>query len=240
MPVTPPPASQKRSPLVYVAAGCGALLILAALVVGTGFYFLKRKAAEMAEQNKDPELRAAKARELLHADRLPDGYYAVAAMSVPMLDVVVLGDQPPRASGAPTSPALRGLIYTRMFREPANVTLLRAFVAGESNDPSAMRATGIDLATRQIIRRGTLSLGGGTVLYCAQRGTMTARGASARGLQVVSLTDCPDRNLRMSIWFGPDPDPSRPVAELDLAGSVADENELRRFLSHFGLCGPES
>jgi hypothetical protein len=175
--------------------------------------------------------------DLLHADRLPDGYYAIAAVSMPGMDMVVLGDQPPTPSGAASNPRQRGLIYTRIFREPANMKLLRAFVAGRTDDPSALRSTHMDLATKAILRRGSLRLGRGIVRYCAQRGELTAESGHQQGLQVVGLIDCPDQNLRLSIWFGPDPDPAKPPSELDLTGTVADENELRAFLSHLKLCG---
>ncbi len=69
---------------------------------------------------------------------------------------------------------------------------------------------------------------------------MSASGGRQQGLQTVTLIDCPDQNMRLGIWFGPDPDPARPPAELNLTGAVADENELRSFLSHFKVCEPAS
>jgi len=65
---------------------------------------------------------------------------------------------------------------------------------------------------------------------------VSASGARQQGLQTVILTGCPDRNMRLGIWFGPDPDPSGPPAELNLTGTVADENGLL-LPSHFKVCG---
>jgi len=161
-------------------------------------------------------------------------------VSIPGMDMVVLGDQPPRPDGRAAHIRERGYMYMRLFREPENMRALRAFVEGRTDDPSALRANRVDVATTAILRRGSLRLGGGNVLYCAQRGEMSASGGRQKGLQTVTLTDCPDHNMRMGIWFGPDPDPARPPAELNLTGTVADENELRGFLSHFKVCGPAS
>ena len=233
----PPPQPKKTSPLVWVALGCGAIVVLGIAAVGTGFYFLKRKAAEIEAQGTNPELRNTKAVEVLRADRLPDGYYPVAVVSIPGMDMVMLGDQPPRPDGRPSHVRERGYMYMRLFREPENMRALRAFVEGRTDDPSGLRANRVDVATTAILRRGSLRLGAGNVLYCAQRGEMSASGGRQHGLQTVTLIDCSDQNMRLGIWFGPDPDPARPPAELNLTGTVADENELRGFLSHFKVCG---
>jgi hypothetical protein len=233
----PPPPPKKTSPLVYVALGCGLIVILGFAAAGTGFYFVKRKADEIREQGSNPELRNRKAVEVLQADRLPDGYHTSAVVSIPGMDMVMLGDQAPRPNGHASPVRERGFIYMRLFREPENMRALRAFVEGRTDDASALRANRVDLATTAILRRGSLRLGAGNVLYCAQRGEMSASGGRQQGLQTVTLIDCPDQNMRLGVWFGPDPDPARPPAELNLTGTVADENEVRSFLSHFKVCG---
>jgi hypothetical protein len=77
--------------------------------------------------------------------------------------------------------------------------------------PSASTTDSTSSTRRRVSERAVSNgdEGGGTILYCAQRGDMTASDAHAQGLQVVSLIDCPDRTLRMAIWFGPDPDPGK-------------------------------
>jgi hypothetical protein len=221
------------------------MAMLAVLAAGAGVYFLKRKAkewkrtahAQVEEQSANPELRTAKAMEMLHAERLPDGYYSMYAVSLPGMEELILGDQPPRPTGEPSGFAERSFLYKRTsFQGPASGRI-RAFVVGDTDDPSGLREGAFSIGTNAIIRRGMLNLGGGTILYCAQRGEMSVKDDHRLGLQVVSLIDCPeDRNLRLAIWFGPDVSPGTPVAQFDVAGTVADENELRRFLSNFRVC----
>jgi hypothetical protein len=239
---SPPPTEslpQRRgtSPLVYVLLGCGAVAFFGVLAAGIGFYLLARQVDEAAlEQQANPELRTAKATDVLHAERLPDGYYAVAALRSPLLDLVLLGDLPAQPSGKASGFRERGFIYRRVAGEPSQLNPIRSFVMGQTNNSSVLRAANVDLATNAIIRRGTLDLQGDSILYCVQRGEMTVKSAHVLGLQAISVVDCRDRQTRIAVWFGPDPSPGTPVAQFDVAGTVADEKELRAFLSHFRMC----
>ncbi len=73
-----------------------------------------------------------------------------------------------------------------------------------------------------------------TLMYVAQRGSVSTQGMSADGITAVVLIQCPnDKRGRMALWFGPDPDPG---AELDpgaLAGTPGDEAEIARFMGNF-------
>ena len=248
-PPTRPRPQRGRSPLVYALAGCGALTMLAVLAVGAGAYFWKRKIAEskrendamMEEQRTNPALRAAKASEILHAEQLPDGYYASFFISMPKAEGVMLVDHPPGPAGELSGFAERAFVYTRTWFHGVPDSGIRAFVVGDKDDPSGVRVGPFGIGTNAIIRRGMLNLVGGTILYCAQRGELSDDSNHRLGLQVVTLIDCPeDSNLRTALWFGPDPSPGTPVAQLDLTGTVADEKELRIFLSNFRVCGPRS
>jgi hypothetical protein len=165
------PERRGRSPLVYVLAGCGTVTVLGILVTAE-------------EQRTNPELRTARATEVLHAERLPDGYYAVFTARSPIVDVVFLGDLPARPSGEASGFHQRGFMYTRMMGRPPQAQPIRSFVAGQANNSSVLRAMGIDVATNAIIRRGTLDLEGDDIRYCAQRGDMKVKtghaGASVR------------------------------------------------------------
>lgn len=236
-PVSPLPQRRGRSPLVYVLAGCGAVMVLGILGVGVGAYWLKRNVvATVEEQRTIPDLRTARATELLHAERLPDGYYAVVTARSPFLDIVLLGDLPAQPSGEASGFHQRGFMYTRVIGQAPQLQPIRSFVAGQANNSSVLRAISIDLATNAIIRRGTLDLEGDEIRYCAQRGDMKVNNDHVLGLQVITLVDCPDRHTRVAVWFGPDPSPGTPVDQFDVTGTVADEKELRKFLSNFKMC----
>jgi len=217
------PQRRVRSPLVYVLAGCGTLMVLGILGVGVAAYWFKRNIeATVDEQRTNPNLRTAMATEALHAERLPDGYYAVVTGRSPIVDVVLLGDVPARPSGEASGFHQRGFMYTRMIGQPPQLRPIRSFVAGQENSSSVLRAIDIDLATNAIIRRGTLDLEGDDIRYCAQRGDMKIKDAHLLGLQVITLVNCPDRHTRVAVWFGPDPSPGTPVDQFDVTGTVAD------------------
>ena len=245
--VSTPPRRQpaRRSPLAYVLAGCGGLMMLGVVAGGVGVFLFRRKLDEwkrhaddtMEEQRTNPALRTANATRMLHAERLPDGYFAAASMSVAGMEDVVLGDEPPHPTGEFSSPRDRAFVYSHKSLLGLQSRRIRAFVVGDTDDPSAVRAGPFTIATNAIVRRGMMNLGGQTVLYCAQRGEMSIRDVHRLGLQTVSLIDCPeDRDLRLAIWVGPDPSPGTPVAQFDVTGTVADEKELRSFLSNFKVC----
>ena len=57
------------------------------------------------------------------------------------------------------------------------------------------------------------------------------------GLNTAVLFDCPGEQLHIGVWTQADPSPDTPVEELDLAGTVADEEQLKRFLAPINPCG---
>ncbi len=110
------PAGQERksSPWTWIAGGCLTLLIVGVLVIGGGVFMVSRWARNLEADMKDPDRRDAKAREVLGTERLPDGYHAVAAVTIPLLaDIAVLSNAPPATEGpeapeasvAPDAPA---------------------------------------------------------------------------------------------------------------------------------------
>jgi hypothetical protein len=219
--------------------------MLGVLVGGIGVFLFRRKLDEwkrhaqgmVEDQRTNPALRTANATKILHAERLPDGYFAATSIRFGETEDVMLGDEPPGPTGEFSSPRDRAFIYSHSSLPGLRSQRIRAFVVGDTDDPSALRAGPFTIATNAIVRRGMLNLGGQTVLYCAQRGEMSVRDVHRLGLQTVSLIDCPsDRDLRLAIWFGPDPSPGTPVARFDATGTVADEKELRSFLSNFNVC----
>lgn len=54
---TPPPAKKGLSPLAWVGIGCGVILVICLIAMGSCFFFVKQKAAEF---EKNPAIAAAK------------------------------------------------------------------------------------------------------------------------------------------------------------------------------------
>lgn len=250
--------SGKTSPWVYVGLGClGAAVLAVAVVVGLGFAGW-RWARGLEEQMKDPESREARVLEVLGAERVPDGYYAVMAMEIPFLmEMAMLSDHPVEIESEDGGEidleaddlGERGLIYFEMpgwGDEPEN---LDDFLAGRSDDAEFLRRSSIDLQRGAVIARGEVPLpGADRARFVAQRGSIGGHrhGEARQGLTCTLSVECPgDERIRLALWFGPDPDAgpdptpgpeAAPNADR-LAGSVADPQEVSSFFAQFRFCG---
>jgi hypothetical protein len=70
-----------------------------------------------------------------------------------------------------------------------------------------------------------------------KRGAIEVRNSEVGGVTTLLLVECgTDTRARFGIWFGPDPDPSAPVASANFKGSPADEGEIRTFAGRFDFC----
>jgi len=229
---------KKTSPWVYVAIGCGGIVVLALLAIGGIAVFAYRKGKQMEAEMKDPVARAAKVREVLGGD-MPPGYHPVFSMSIPLvMDMAMLGDQPPDEKGQPNKRMDGGFMYISSIAMGSQQDELKRYFEGTLDDPEALRRANIHVDSQETIRRGSIDIPGQQTLYLAQRGTFAMNQTSSQGLTSLILVDCPqDGRQRLGIWFGPDPAPDKAVESVDWSGSVADEAAMRAFMGHFQLCG---
>ena len=88
---------------VWIGVGC--LGAIGAIVLGTaGFFFWGMQTLYDAGQSMaDPVERLEKTLKVIHADELPEGYYAVMAFSIPFFDYdyADLSNKPLDADGRP-------------------------------------------------------------------------------------------------------------------------------------------
>jgi hypothetical protein len=234
------PPKKQRSPVFYVFLGCGIVILLMMIgggVVCGGCYMA---AKNMQDDLVDPKKQAANAEKAL--GQLPKGYHPVVTLSMPfgMMDMVVLGDRPPLADGGADHDFDRGFMF---FRVMANENAKRAqtFFDEEDGDTSGLRASGINVDAKDILKRGTAKTATGTaVKWVATRGTLTTNngGTAREGLNTLLWFTCPqDQAMRVGVWMSGDPDPSKPAADLDLTGTVADEEQVISFTKQLAPCG---
>ncbi len=223
----------------WVGCGClGAIAAIMIFAVALGFWAVQR-ARQFGEEIADPEERAKKVVAVLRATELPEGYHPVVAFSVPfLLDVAVLSDLAPDASGSPPEFGKHGFVYLSypaFGQEPREI---RDFFEGRRGDFEELGRHRIDLDLRERIANGKLSREDGDVLWVSHRGTIATdeAGKSREGLLTLLLLDCGDSRNRFGIWLGPDPNPEAAAADLARTGTVADPDAIERFLSPIHPC----
>jgi hypothetical protein len=227
--------AKERSTWFYVSTGCAVLGIVGIGLAVAGGLWLFRSAKRFEAELKDPQKRTERVLEILHAERIPDGYHAMLGLSLG-IKFAILSDRGPDANGEIKGFDDRGLIYTEIPLIGANEDELRAYFEGRTDDPSVLSDNNIHLDVEQILARGVISLDGWSLLYVAQRGSVSTHEVTAEGLTSVVMIDCPDdEKFRVAVWFGPDREPGAD-GELDLSGTPADEAAIAGFFAPFRVC----
>lgn len=236
---------KQKSPWVYIGCGCAGLVVLAMAAMAVITYITYRQGKELAEGWTDPVKREARAKEVLPYDRLPEGYYPMGTISIPFfMDMAMFTDDPPPAGSTPKKGEEtggfkeRGFIYVKARQMGKKAQELEDYVSGKGPAPDWLDVKA-KVNDTDIIKRGEVQANGMKIAYTASRGDVDHDGKSTKGITTMMLLGCPtqDRRIRVGIWFGPDPDPSKPPKELDLTGTNADPEEIRKFAEHFRFCG---
>jgi hypothetical protein len=239
----PAPGKRKASPWVYVGCGCALVLLLAGLAV----LFIGRKVVEqghkMEQGMTDPKMREQRTRELLAYSELPAGYYAAGGVSVPfLLDIAFLGDRPPAPGETNVEFDDHGFMFMKMHwgRIPNDPEGRRRVLYGagaRGGQAPWEQGSGLRIKSREPLGDGEVTAGGAHVVYRAVRGDVHMNGRTHRGMITgIEMIECPDRRIRVGIWFGRDPGPDQPSATLDKTGTPADPKAITAFLDHFKLC----
>lgn len=226
-------------PWVWIGCGCvGAIGAIVVVIAGLGFWGA-RKALEISETMNDPAARTDKALEVLGADALPEGYFTVAAFSVPyVFDLVMLSDQPPDEQGAPSQSARRGFMFSSFPSFGDGDEELYDFFEGRSDRLDSLKREQFDLDLKERIAFGRLERADDDILWVTHRGALASETIENPhdGLVTMVLVECNDDRRRIGIWFGPDPSPLDPVDSIDVSGTVADVSEMEIFLRPIAPC----
>lgn len=231
---------KNSSACLFLGIGCAVLVALAVAVIGGLSLWGWNKTKEL----KDPEARAEEVREILGVDRLPEGYYAVMGLKVPLvMEFAILSDREVDLEEGDGDLGDRAFIYFQFLRGKNDDPELRDFFEGRSDDPRVLRKNGVDIDVdvNEILGRGVVDLDPGEALYVATSGSLETNHGRSEGITTISLIQCPgDKRLRVAVWEGPGPAPA-PEAEAgatasDLAGTPADVDTLQAFLGQFSFC----
>jgi hypothetical protein len=224
---------RRRSPWSFVAMGCAALLLAAAVAFIAFFFVGQRVARSVRAQTIDPSLRLARVQELLHATDLPDGYEPALGLSVPLLGQVAVLESPPAGVGPGAEIGRRKFFfYLVRSRSDRSDTWSDAF-------ERLLDLRGLDFQPGEPVAQGSLTVGSGALVFRTERARMKARPRGEwpvlAALVEVDCADSPEAE-RFGAWIEPDPAPGLPVEEVDLSGTPADPDAIRDFLSFFRLC----
>jgi hypothetical protein len=241
----PVPSTQpkkKTSPWLFVAIGCGSLLLLGGLVIGAIVLFFFKKFDEVEEDLANPTARTEKVKKATGAQTLPEGYYAFMTINIPfVMDTAMLTTDDPNVPGSDTS-SDRTFMYIRLKTASSrDVEALSDYLEGRSDDDSVLSRSNLEVRTDELVGRGAVELKGGRkLLYLAQRGELRSRSdtqGNGPGLNALVLFECPSASdVRMGIWTAPDPSPEVPLAQMELQGTPVDPEAIRSFMSHFNPC----
>ncbi len=233
------------SPWVYVAVGCGAIVVLGLIGMGSCIFLGKQWVEDLEALQTDPLARTEKAQQILNTPLLPEGYYAATSISIPLLgDVLILNDRPPDADGESHGVDEKGFFYLN-FLNMEDEKELEEFFRGDRTSLSAFghiqaEDLTMDFHDAEIARRGSLDMDGYVLDYVVVRGGIEFRDQDFESLSNLMWIHCPDDNrLRLAGWLGRDPDPEASAQDLNYSGSPGDEQSVRDFISNFNLCGTQ-
>jgi hypothetical protein len=234
---TPQAAPKQRPAWLYVLLGCGGLAGLICLGTMLFLGFIAKTGKDMVDGVNDPEARKENAIKQLGA--LPEGYTVVASLNMLFAQTTILTDGELLPDGGFVLGEGHTFRYVRIMANENNKRA-RDFLTGKETDSTALNNNGINIDPKDIVKRGQLTIDGRKYSYVAFRGaldTQTRNGAPEAGLNTAILFDCPGEQLQVGVWSQADPAPDKSAEELDLAGTVADEAPLAKFLKPMNPCG---
>lgn len=230
--------ASKKSGFHYLGIGCliaGILFVLGATVFG---FIVYQWGKGLEAGLKDPETRRDKVLEILGAEELPDGYHAMLGIRVPMLlETAILTDREAEQGEEVPELGERGLLYFAMRNFGRDREDLNDFFSGRNDDPEILEKHQINVNLGERVANGRIDRDLGPILWVTHRGDMVSGQTRGRheGLITLLQIDCPDDSYnRLGMWFGPEPDGGS--SSESVIGSVADPENVERFVAHFNFC----
>jgi hypothetical protein len=232
----------QKSGFHYLGVGC--LVAAVVLVVGGAVFgfLVYRWGKGLEAELRDPATRRDKVLEILVGDELPEGYYGMVAVRIPLLlDTAILTDHDTPPGEEPPDFGERGLVYVAMRDLGGDRAQLDDFFDGRSEDPEALEEHHIDIDLGERVARGRVERTSGPIRWVTHRGNLESAHTRGRHEGLITLFEvaCPDDDFnRIGIWFGPDAEPEAeaPDGADPFTGSVADARLVERFVGHFRFC----
>lgn len=225
-------APKQRPAWFYVLVGCGGAAGVALIVCLVSMLTCGKCVSDVGKGVTDPAVRRENAIKQLGA--IPEGYNVVTSFDVMLGQTTIMVDSEPLPDGGfdPGLSAGHHVFVYRHVMSNDNNKNVRDFLMGKEVDPALLMNTGIYADPDMQLKRGSLTVDSRKLYYVAQRGPLDGE----PGLLTTVLFDCPGNALSIGTWGQLDPAPSKSKDELELAGTVADEEQLARFLKPMNPC----
>ncbi len=225
---------------LLIGVGCLIAVAILAIVVGSLMFYGFRKARQLEETMKDPETRTSEALELLPTESLPEGYYAVAAFSVPFLmDTIVLADQEPTDDIESSLHAgTHRFVFTRTRLFGDQEEQLKLLLEGEIHRGEWENRAPVRFENDRFLVAGSAVEEGRTLRWAAHLGRSSGPVDEAIGLRSTIVVDCPEPRgrTRIGFWMGPAPDGVESETDIDLTGTVGDGERIQEFMRYLDVC----
>ena len=228
--------------------------MLGTLVAISWYAYIQGKHFE--DSLRDPAARDARSREVLGYRELPAGYHPMGGFKIPfVMEMAMLSDRDPApgesVDGAQDAFRRRGFVFMRSRAGGKERRELDEYFSGERPTTDFFSQTDLHFQVEERLGRGSVTVGETPVDYVAERVRMDLEGEQRQEILAQLRIRCPDdERLRVALWFEAEPEPeagggapseqgagsdSGPEGEA-LAGTPADPEAIRAFLSHFELC----
>lgn len=235
------PKRQGTSPWVSVGCGCCLLVLLIIGAIMAAGMFGAAAFKGYIDDMKDPTARGVKAAEILGVDELPEGYTAHVYLRVPWLfEMVVASDSEPVEFEdddfelESDAVGRHLLVFFSIPQSDMDHDDLEDMLRGKRTSEGVKTDIDLEFEVDEELSRGSFELGDQELSYVGYRGELELDDGDVEGIYSQVLVDCPrsDRT-RAFIWF------QRADSDAESNGhdgTPADEETLRRFMSHFDVC----
>lgn len=230
------------SPWVWIGCGCFALVALVVGGLATLGFFGAKAVRDFEAEIKDPVKRAERARTILGAEQLPEGFNAQFHLRIPfLLEMVSLSDGEPLDYDEERHQAR---LRSENLGERAFIYLSMRDVGDARQDFERMfegagdlENVDLDFRSHAVLGHGEFELPPQKLRYRAHRGEFRDGRDRRDGIYAILLVDCPgSAKVRGAFyWQTQEIEGLVEGEDVDLTGSDYEEG-LRRFMGHFHLC----
>jgi hypothetical protein len=227
---------QRRSGWYYVFVGCGVLFLAGVIAIGAGVFMTVRWTKNFKNEMEDPQLRTAKAVEVMNMEALPEGYRVAMNLNAPFGfgNLVILTDGEPGGDDLDIGTEDHFFLY---IEGPGWDSDWKKFARGGDPPFDNLAELNINIDDAERVGYGELTVGQMEVFYSAGLGAVSTEGFHReQGVFSVLLVRCPqgDKRSRVIVWSGP---PAVEDAEDRTRGTTGDPARIAEMLGHFELCG---